>query len=134
VYPTAEDIAEITELKARALKRFSIKPQIGLVTYSNFNFSSAKGEVADKIQQKTEILQQKHPDIVVDGHRQTHLAYNIDLLCQNYPLSKLVDEAANTLSSPNLSAANIAYNLMREADVPRLVGFDSSGPFLLGLR
>ena len=132
VNPTAEDIVEITELTARAVERFNIKPRIALVTYSNFG--SAKGEDADKMQQATEILQQKHPDMVVDGSMQAHLAFNVDLLRQNYPLSKLVDEGANTLIFPNLSAANIAYNLMREAAGPRSVGFDAIGPILLGMR
>ena len=130
--PTAEDIVEITELTARAVERFNIKPRIALVTYSNFG--SAKGEDADKMQQAAEILQRKHPDMVVDGSMQAHLAFNVDLLRQNYPLSKLVDEGANTLIFPNLSAANIAYNLMREAAGPRSVGFDAIGPILLGMR
>ena len=131
VNPTAEDIVEITELTARAVERFNIKPRIALVTYSNFG--SAKGEDADKMQQATDILQQKHPDMVVDGSMQAHLAFNTDLLRQNYPLSKLADEGANTLIFPNLSAANIAYNLMREAAGPRSVGFDAIGPILLGM-
>ncbi|AKD56389.1 NADP-dependent malic enzyme [Spirosoma radiotolerans] len=132
VNPSAEDIVEITELTARAVERFNIKPRIALVTYSNFG--SAKGEDADKMQLAAEILQAKHPDMVVDGSMQAHLAFNVDLLRQNYPLSKLVDEGANTLIFPNLSAANIAYNLMREAAGPRSVGFDAIGPILLGMR
>ena len=131
VNPTAEDIVEITELTARAVDRFNIKPRIALVTYSNFG--SAKGEDADKMQEATDILQRKHPDMVVDGSMQAHLAFNTDLLRQNYPLSKLADEGANTLIFPNLSAANIAYNLMREAAGPRSVGFDAIGPILLGM-
>ncbi|MBD2757600.1 NADP-dependent malic enzyme [Spirosoma validum] len=130
--PTAEEIVEITELTARAVERFNIKPRIALVTYSNFG--SAKGEDADKMQQAAEILQQKHPDMIVDGSMQAHLAFNVDLLRQNYPLSKLVDEGANTLIFPNLSAANIAYNLMRETAGPRSAGFDVIGPILLGMR
>ena len=131
VNPTAQDIVEITELTARAVERFNIKPRIALVTYSNFG--SAKGEDADKMQEATDILQRKHPDMVVDGSMQAHLAFNTDLLRQNYPLSKLADEGANTLIFPNLSAANIAYNLMREAAGPRSVGFDAIGPILLGM-
>ncbi len=132
VNPTADDIIEITELTARAVERFNIKPRIALVTYSNFG--SAKGEDAEKMQQAAETLQRKHPDMVVDGSMQAHLAFNTELLRQNYPLSKLVDEGANTLIFPNLSAANIAYNLMRETAGPRSVGFDAIGPILLGMR
>ena len=125
--PTAEEIVEITELTAHTVERFNIKPRIALVTYSNFG--SAQGDDAEKMNRAVEILQQKHPDMVVDGEIQAHLAFNTELLQQNHPFSKLVGEGANTLIFPNLSAANIAYNLMREA-----AGFDAIGPILLGIR
>ena len=125
--PTAEEIVEITELTAQTVERFNIKPRIALVTYSNFG--SAKGEDAEKMNRAVEILQQKHPAMIVDGEIQAHLAFNTELLQQNHPFSKLVGEGANTLIFPNLSAANIAYNLMSEA-----AGFDAIGPILLGIR
>ena len=125
--PTAEEIVEITELTAHTVERFNIKPRIALVTYSNFG--SAQGEDAEKMNRAVEILQQKHPDMIVDGEIQAHLAFNTELLQQNHPFSKLVGEGANTLIFPNLSAANIAYNLMTEA-----AGFDAIGPILLGIR
>ncbi|QJW90577.1 NADP-dependent malic enzyme [Spirosoma taeanense] len=125
--PTAEEIVEITEMTARAVERFNIKPRIALVTYSNFG--SAKGEDAEKMNQAVMTLQQKHPDMIVDGEIQAHLGFNTELLRQNYPFSKLVEEGANTFIFPNLSAANIAYNLMSEA-----AGFDTIGPILLGIH
>ncbi len=125
--PTAEEIVEITEMTARAVERFNIKPRIALMTYSNYG--SAKGEDALKMSRATEILQKKHRDMVVDGEIQAHLAFNTELLRQNYPFSKLAEEGANTLIFPNLSASNIAYNLMSEA-----AGFELIGPILLGLR
>lgn len=125
--PTVEDLVEITELTARAVERFNIKPRIALVSYSNFG--SAKGDDAVKMNQAVEILQRKHPDLIVDGEIQAHLAFNTDLLKQNHPFSKLVDEGANTLIFPNLAASNIAYNLLTES-----AGIDAIGPILLGLR
>ncbi|WP_128544404.1 NADP-dependent malic enzyme [Larkinella soli] len=125
--PTVEEIVEITELTAQAVERFNIRPRIALVTYSNFG--SARGEDAQKMNRAVEILQRKHPDLIVDGEIQAHLAFNTELLAQNHPFSKLVEEGANTLIFPNLSASNIAYNLMSEA-----AGFDAIGPILVGLR
>lgn len=125
--PTAEEIVEITEMTARAVERFNIKPRIALVTYSNFG--SAKGDDAEKMNKAVDLLHKKHPDMIVDGEIQAHLAFNTELLRQNHPFSKLAEEGANTLIFPNLSASNIAYNLMSEA-----AGFDAIGPILLGLR
>lgn len=125
--PTAEEIVEITEMTAKAVERFNVKPRIALVTYSNFG--SAKGEDAEKMNRAVELLQRKHPDMIVDGEIQAHLAFNTELLKQNHPFSKLADEGANTLIFPNLSAANIAYNLMSET-----ANFDTIGPILLGIH
>ncbi|MGA0560612.1 NADP-dependent malic enzyme [Larkinella sp. VNQ87] len=125
--PTVDEIVEITELTARAVERFNIKPRIAMVSYSNFG--SAKGEDAQKMNQAVEILQRKHPEMIVDGEIQAHLAFNTELLKQNHPFSKLVDEGANTLIFPNLAASNIAYNLLTES-----AGIDAIGPILLGLR
>jgi malate dehydrogenase (oxaloacetate-decarboxylating)(NADP+) len=125
--PTAEELVEITELTARAVERFNIKPRIALVSYSNFG--SAKGDDAEKMNRAVEMLQKKYPAMIVDGEIQAHLAFDTDLLRLNHPFSKLAEAGANTLIFPNLSAANIAYNLMTEA-----AGFDAIGPILLGLR
>ena len=60
---------------------------------------------------------------------QAHMALNPNLLKQFYPFSKLVGHRANVLIFPNLSAANIAYNLLRDT-----ANIDMIGPILLGLK
>ncbi len=124
--PSVDDIVEITELTARAVERFNIKPRIALLTYSNFG--SAKGEDAEKMSIAAAILQQKHPDMVVDGEMQAHLPFDLELLRTNHPFSKLVEDGANTLIFPNLSASNIAYNLLKEVGE-----YEAIGPILLGM-
>ena len=125
--PSVEDIVEITELTAKAVEQFNLKPRIALLTYSNFG--TADGEDAVKMRKATEILQAKHPDMVVEGEMQAHLAFDTELVSENYPFSKLAEEGANTLIFPNLSAANIAYNLLKETSEIEYIG-----PILLGLR
>jgi len=124
--PSVEDIVEITELTAKAVKRFNIIPRIALLSYSNFG--SADGSDAIKMRQATQILQEKHPDWIIEGEMQAHLAFDKELRQQNYPFAALGNEMANTLIFPNLSAANIAYNLLKEA-----ADIEYVGPILLGL-
>jgi malate dehydrogenase (oxaloacetate-decarboxylating)(NADP+) len=57
------------------------------------------------------------------------MAFDTDLVRENYPFSKLAEEGANVLIFPNLSAANISYNLLKETG-----DIEYIGPILLGLR
>jgi malate dehydrogenase (oxaloacetate-decarboxylating)(NADP+) len=58
------------------------------------------------------------------------VAFNKDVMRESYPFSELIDAGeVNTLIFPNLSAGNIAYNLLQEVG-----GADSIGPVLLGLK
>lgn len=125
--PTAEDIVEIAELAAKEVEKFNIKPRIALLTYSNFG--SADGDDAIKMRKATEILKAKHPTMIVDGEMQAHLAFDTELLQENYPFCDLVDGRANILIFPNLSASNIAYNLVKE-----VAKIEKIGPILLGLK
>lgn len=125
--PTVDDIVEITELTAKAVERFNIQPRIALVTYANYG--SAKGADAEKMRDATTILKKRNPSMIVEGEMQAHLAFNTTLLKENHPFSDLVDGGANTLIFPNLSASNIAYNLLKEA-----AELETIGPILLGLK
>ena len=127
VNPSVEELVEITELTARGVERFNIKPRIALATYSSFG--SAKGEDAEKMRNATAILHKKHPDWIIEGEMQAHLAFNMELVRENYPFSKLSGEPANTVIFPNLSASNITYNLMKETG-----DIEYIGPILLGIR
>ena len=127
VNPTVDELVEIAELTARGVERFNIKPRIAMATYSSFG--SARGDDAVKMRNATAILQKKHPDWVIEGEMQAHLAFNMELVKENYPFSKISGEAANTIIFPNLSASNIAYNLMKETG-----DIEYIGPILLGIR
>jgi malate dehydrogenase (oxaloacetate-decarboxylating)(NADP+) len=125
--PNINDLVEITELTAEAVERFNITPRIAMLSYSNFG--SADGEDALKMREATHLLQEKHPDWIIEGEMQAHLAFDKELRQQNYPFAKLGNDTANTLIFPNLSAANIAYNLLKEA-----ADIEYVGPILLGLK
>ena len=125
--PSVADIVEITELTSEAVERFNLKPKIAMLSYSNFG--SADGDDALKMRAATHILQEKHPTWVIEGEMQAHLAFDKELRQQNYPFATLGNDTANTLIFPNLSSANIAYNLLKEA-----ADIEYIGPILLGLR
>ena len=125
--PTAEEIVEIAELSAKEVEKFNIKPRIALLTYSNFG--SADGDDAIKMRKAVEILKARHPDLIVDGEMQAHLPFDTELLKENYPFSDLVNGGANVLIFPNLSASNIAYNLVKS-----IANIEKIGPILMGLK
>ena len=125
---SADDIANITEQVAEQVRQFNIEPKIAMLTYSNFG-SVPAGESATLMRDATKILHQRHPDWIVDGEMQAHFALNPKLLKQFHPFSKLAGHRANTLIFPNLSSANIAYNLLNHTSE-----MDIIGPVLLGLN
>jgi malate dehydrogenase (oxaloacetate-decarboxylating)(NADP+) len=125
--PTAEELAEITLLVAKEVRQFNIVPRVAMLSYSNFG--SSEGEEAKLVRAARQIVKEKDPTLVCDGEVQGILAFNKDILKENYPFSELINGETNTLIFPNLAAGNIAYNLLQEVG-----GADSIGPVLLGLK
>lgn len=125
--PTAEELAEIALLAAEEVERFDIPPRIAMLSYSNFG-SSATPE-ARKMGEAARIAKERKPELIIDGEIQAGLAFNTEVLRENYPFSDLVAGGVNTLIFPNLAAGNIAYNLLQE-----LAEFEIIGPILLGLN
>ena len=125
--PTAEDLAEITLLAAKEVRNFNITPRIAMLSYSNFG--SSDSPEARLVAEARSIVKTKMPSLIVDGEMQASVAFNKELIKENYPFSELVDKDVNTLIFPNLAAGNIAYNLMKELDTA-----DAVGPILLGLK
>jgi len=125
--PTAEELAEITLLVAKEVKLFNIKPRIAMLSYSNFG--SSNSPEANLVRKARGIVKAKDPKLICDGDVQGILAFNKEILKENYPFTELLDGDVNVLIFPNLAAGNIAYNLMQEVN-----GTDSIGPILLGLK
>ncbi len=125
--PTAEELADITLLMAREVKQFNVVPRIAMLSYSNFG--SSNSPEAELVARAREIVKQRNPGLIVDGEMQASMAFNKEILKDNYPFSELVDQDVNTLVFPNLSAGNVAYNLLKEVG-----GADAIGPILLGLK
>jgi malate dehydrogenase (oxaloacetate-decarboxylating)(NADP+) len=125
--PTSEELAEITLLVAKEVKQFNIVPRIAMLSYSNFG--SSDSPEANLVRKARVIVKEKDPTLICDGEIQGILAFNKDILKENYPFTELLDGDVNTLIFPNLAAGNIAYNLLQEVG-----GADAIGPVLLGLK
>ena len=125
--PTAEELAEITLMAAKEVRNFNIVPRIAMLSYSNFG--SSDSPEAQLVAKARLIVKEKMPGLIVDGEMQASVAFNKELMKENYPFSELVDKDVNTLIFPNLASGNIAYNLMKELDTA-----DAVGPILLGLN
>ncbi len=126
--PTAEELADITLLVAKEVRTFGITPRVAMLSYSNFGSSDTPEAIT--VRNARAIVKQKNPSLMVDGEMQGIVAFNKDVMRESYPFSELIDAGeVNTLIFPNLSAGNIAYNLLQEVG-----GADSIGPVLLGLK
>ncbi len=125
--PTAEELSEITLMVAREVRNLNIIPRIAMLSYSNFG--SSMSPEAMLVAKARALVKEKMPSLIVDGEMQASVAFNKELMKENYPFSELADTDVNTLIFPNLASGNIAYNLLKELETA-----DAIGPILLGLN
>jgi malate dehydrogenase (oxaloacetate-decarboxylating)(NADP+) len=124
--PSAEQLAEITQMAARKMLRFGITPKAALLSHSNFGSSDQPSAV--KMRQTLAILQEQAPWLEVDGEMHGDVALDSDARQRMMPRTTLQGDA-NLLVLPNIDAANIAYNLLKTA----AGGGIAIGPMLLGV-
>ncbi|MEJ8842555.1 NADP-dependent malic enzyme [Lacibacter sp. H375] len=125
--PRADELADITQLVAKEVRSFGITPRVAMLSYSNFG--SSESNEAKIVARAREIVKEREPNLVCDGEVQPLVAFNKEILKENYPFSELVNGEPNVLIFPNLASGNIAYNLLQEVGEA-----DAIGPILLGLK
>jgi malate dehydrogenase (oxaloacetate-decarboxylating)(NADP+) len=108
--PTAEEIASMTILAAKEVRRFGLTPKIALLSHSNFG--THQDPSALKMSRARELLAKQAPDLEVEGEMHGDSALSEMLRLQSFPSSRYKGEA-NLLIMPNLDAANISYNLLK---------------------
>ena len=123
--PTAEQLAEITIMAAEEMERFGIVPRAALLSHSNFGTSNS--ESAKKMRAALALVQQKKPDLEIDGEMHGDAALDAKNRAKIMPESTLQGDA-NLLVLPNIDAANISYNLLKTAAGNGI----AIGPVLLG--
>jgi len=123
--PTKEELCETAIMAAEQMERFGVTPKIGFLSSSNFGSNDFPSSV--KMREATALLKQRAPHLEAEGemHADTALSESVrhDLL----PDSKLKGQA-NLLVLPDLTSANIAYNMVKV-----LANGISVGPLLIGL-
>ncbi|HEX7812530.1 MAG TPA: NADP-dependent malic enzyme [Burkholderiales bacterium] len=123
--PTAEQVAEIAIMAAEEVARFGIVPKVALLSHSNFG--SSRHSSAVKMSKARDILEQRAPQLEVDGEMHGDAALDEEIRLRIFPNSRLKGEA-NLLIMPTLDAANIAFNLLKMSAGEGI----TVGPILLG--
>jgi malate dehydrogenase (oxaloacetate-decarboxylating)(NADP+) len=123
--PDAEHIAEMTLLAAEEVRRFGLAPRVALLSASNFG--SLELPSARKMQRALRILQERAPELEVEGEMHGDAALSEEIRLRVFPNSRLRG-LANLLVMPTLDAANISFNLLKTAAGDGV----TIGPILLG--
>jgi malate dehydrogenase (oxaloacetate-decarboxylating)(NADP+) len=122
--PGAEELADLAACAAQHVQRFGLKPKIAFVSHSDFG--SYDTESSRKMRHATALLAERRPDLEADGEMQGATA--LSQIKRDYvlPQSRL-EGVANVLIMPNLDAAHVAYQMIKE-----LADGLPVGPILIG--
>jgi malate dehydrogenase (oxaloacetate-decarboxylating)(NADP+) len=123
--PTAEQLAELTQLAADQLSAFGLVPKVALLSHSNFGSSNAASAL--KMRAALALLRANMPELEVDGEMHGDAALNEVARRAVLERTTLLG-TANLLVFPNLDSASIAYNLLKSAAGHNV----AVGPILLG--
>src|SRR5690606_16394517 len=91
--PTEDELIDITLQTARAVEQFNIKPRIAMLSYSNFG--ATPSPESNMMRNAVARIKEMYPALVIDGEMQAGVAFNKELLRENYPFSDLVHESPN---------------------------------------
>jgi phosphate acetyltransferase len=126
--PTAEQLADIAISSARMAKiLLDDQPKIAMLSYSTKG-SGGSDKSIQKVQEATNLVMQREPDLLIDGEIQVDCAVVPEIAQRKDPNSKIKGRA-NIFIFPNLDAGNISYKLTQ-----RLAKARAIGPLLQGLQ
>lgn len=126
IEPDAKDLAEIAIDTVNSARKFGIEPKVAMLSFSTKG--SAKHPLIDKIREAVAIVQDKMPDLIIDGEMQVDAAL-VPAICEKKCKDCKLKGDANVFIFPDLQSGNIAYKL-----VERLAKANAIGPILQGLR
>ena len=125
LFPTAEQLVEMTLLASDEIRRFGLTPKVALLSHSSFGTSEAPS--AERMRQALLTIRERSPELEIEGEMQADAALSEEVRHKVFPNSRLKGEA-NLLIMPGLDAANISFNLLKMVGGAGI----TIGPILLG--
>ena len=124
--PNAEQLADIAIQSAETAAAFGLEPKVGMLSYSTLG--SGRGPDVDLVEEATDLVRQKAPDLQVVGSVQFDAAWSPTVAATKAKGNDVAGHV-NVFVFPDLCAGNIAYKA-----VQRSSGAVAIGPVLQGLN
>ncbi|WP_353234630.1 NADP-dependent malic enzyme [Diaphorobacter ruginosibacter] len=123
--PTAEELASIALMAAEEVQRFGLPPKVAFLSHSNYGSSTRPSAL--KMRKARDLFAALAPHIECDGELHGDAALS-EKVRSNTLLDSTLTGTANVLICPNLDAANILFNVLKQTG-----GHGTTiGPILLG--
>ena len=123
--PTAEQLCETARMATEEVRRFGLPPKVAFLSHSIYGTSTRPS--ARRMRAARDLFAQAMPDVECDGELQGDAALSESVRRSFLPDTSLTG-AANLLVLPNIDAANILFNVLKQTGSKGV----TIGPILLG--
>jgi malate dehydrogenase (oxaloacetate-decarboxylating)(NADP+) len=123
--PSAAELAEIAQMAAAEVRRFGLPPKVAFLSHSIYGSSNRPS--ARRMREARNLFVQAAPDIECDGEMHGDAALS-ETVRRSYLPDTTLSGSANLLVLPNIDAANILFNVLKQTAGQGV----TIGPILLG--